>query len=58
MLKETHIAGVNRFLNDLNPQTTAQDLVDDRFVKQAIERGSFQSVFKLQGWTLEETFIV
>ena len=58
MLKETHIAGVNRFLNDLNPQTTAQDLVDDRFVKQAIERGSFQSVFKLQDWTREETFIV
>ena len=58
MLQQTHIAGVNRFLYDLNPQHTAQDLVDDRFVKTAIERGQFQTIFNLHGWSRQETIIV
>ena len=58
MLKETHIAGVNRFLDQLSPAFAAQDLVDDRFVKQAVEQGGYQQLFGLNGWTREETIVV
>ena len=58
MLKETHIAGVNRFLDELSPQHVAQDLVDARFVKQAVEAGQFQQLFGLNGWTREEMIAV
>ena len=58
MLKQTHIAGVNRFLDALDPAQVAQDLVDDRFVKQAVIQGSHQAVFKLNGWTRTETIVV
>ena len=58
MLKETHIAGVNRFLDELSPQHVAQDLVDARFVKQAVEAGQFQQLFGLSGWTREEMIAV
>ena len=54
MLKETRIAGVNRFLDDLNPQEVARDLVDDRFVKQAVEKGGYRDLFAIKGWTREE----
>lgn len=36
-LKDTLILGEKGFLNDLDPATTARDLVDDRFVRNAIE---------------------
>lgn len=36
-LKGTLILGEKGFLNDLDPVTTARDLVDDRFVRTAIE---------------------
>lgn len=36
-LKDTLILGEKGFLNDLDPVTTARDLVDDRFVRTAIE---------------------
>ncbi len=58
MLKQTHIAGVNRFLDALDPAQVAQDLVDDRFVKQAVIQGGHQAVFKLNGWTRTETIVV
>ena len=58
MLKETHIAGVNRFLDELSPQHVVQDLVDARFVKQAVEAGQFQQLFGLSGWTREEMIAV
>ncbi len=58
MLKETHIAGVNRFLDQLSPAFAARDLVDDRFVKQAVEQGGYQQLFGLNGWTREETIVV
>lgn len=36
-LKDTLILGDNSFLGDLDPAATARDLVDDRFVRNAIE---------------------
>jgi len=36
-LKDTLILGEKGFLNDLDPAATARDLVDDRFVRSAIE---------------------
>ncbi|HEY7802939.1 MAG TPA: ABC transporter substrate-binding protein [Orrella sp.] len=36
-LKATTVQGNSAFLDDLDPSFAAQDLVDDRFVKQAIE---------------------
>lgn len=36
-LKDTLILGEKGFLNDLDPAATAHDLVDDRFVRSAIE---------------------
>ncbi|NNT95364.1 ABC transporter substrate-binding protein [Stutzerimonas nitrititolerans] len=36
-LKDTLILGEKGFLDDLDPATTARDLVDDRFVRTAIE---------------------
>lgn len=59
MLKETHIAGVNSFLADLNPQFVAQDLVDDRFVKAALHRQDAFSAFNLPlSLSRQETIIV
>ena len=58
LLKETHIAGVNRFLDELSPAHAAQDLVDDRFVKKAVEQGGYRQLFGLNGWTREETISV
>lgn len=37
LLKQTHIAGENLFLRDLDPARVAGELVDERFVRKAIE---------------------
>lgn len=58
MLKQTHIAGVNRFLDTLDPAFAARDLVDDRFVRSAIERGGHRERFGLSGWTRQEVIAV
>jgi NitT/TauT family transport system substrate-binding protein len=37
-MNETLVEGDRTFLNDLDPDFVAQDLVDDRFVKEAIRK--------------------
>lgn len=46
-LKNTLVSGKNEFLHDLDPAFVAQDLVDDRFVKKAIQDQGGMSVFGL-----------
>ncbi|PKM30732.1 MAG: ABC transporter substrate-binding protein [Gammaproteobacteria bacterium HGW-Gammaproteobacteria-11] len=50
-LKNTLVEGNSAFLADLDPAATARDLVDDRFVRQAIE-----SVGGLQAFGLPDSF--
>ena len=47
LLQQTHIAGEHRWLAKLDPQQVAQDLVDERFVRQAIENTQSQQLFGL-----------
>ena len=59
MLKQTHIAGVNTFLNDLDGKKVAQELVDTRFVKAALERQNAFEKFALPiSLQRQETIIV
>lgn len=59
MLKQTHIAGVNTFLNDLDGKQVAQDLVDTRFVKAALQRQNAFEKFALPAsLQRQETIIV
>ncbi len=54
-LKTTLVSGRNTFLNDLDPAFVAQDLVDDRFVKQAILANGGPAAFGLpESFTREE----
>lgn len=54
-LKETAIEGDNRFLADLDPAAAARDLVDDRFVRKAVEAaGGLKSFGLADGWTRQE----
>lgn len=45
LLRDTEVKGSKSFLADLDPEFVAKDLVDDRFVKNAIERLGGMSVF-------------
>ena len=47
LLKQTHIAGENLFLRDLDPARVAGELVDERFVRKAIESTQSQARFAL-----------
>ena len=47
MLQQTHIAGEHNWLAKLDPQQVVQDLVDERFVRQAIENTQSQQLFGL-----------
>lgn len=47
LLKLTHVEGDVKFLNGLNPSAVAKDLVDDRFVRKAIEKVGGAKVFDL-----------
>ena len=47
MLQQTHIAGEHNWLAKLDPQQVAQELVDERFVRQAIESTQSQQLFGL-----------
>ncbi len=47
LLQQTHIAGEHRWLAKLDPQQVAQDLVDERFVRRAIENTQSQQLFGL-----------
>jgi len=47
LLKLTHVEGDVKFLDSLNPGFVAKDLVDDRFVRKAIEKAGGAKVFDL-----------
>lgn len=54
-LKETAIEGDNRFLAELDPATAARELVDDRFVRKAVEAaGGLKSFGLAESWTRQE----
>lgn len=54
-LKETLVLGRNEFLGELEPSFVAKDLVDDRFVRKAIEQIGGPSKFGLTSFEHEET---
>lgn len=54
-LKETLVLGRNEFLAELDPSFVAKDLVDDRFVRKAIEQMGGPSTFGLSSFEREET---
>ncbi|MDO4696378.1 MAG: ABC transporter substrate-binding protein [Neisseria sp.] len=56
LLKETHLAGVNTFLQELNPAEAAQELFDSRFVEQALQQNGLMQTFGLNALTRQETF--
>jgi NitT/TauT family transport system substrate-binding protein len=47
LLKQTHVEGNVKFLDALSPEFVAKDLVDDRFVRKAIEKVGGAGVFGL-----------
>jgi NitT/TauT family transport system substrate-binding protein len=54
-LKGTVVEGDNEFLKTLDPAETARDLVDDRFVRAAVEAaGGLASFGVTGGWTRSE----
>lgn len=55
MLKDTQVAGERGFLDALDPGFVAGDLVDDRFVRKAIEAVGGTAAFGLpENWTRQE----
>lgn len=55
LLKQTVVEGKSAFLDDLNPEFAARDLVDDRFVRKAIARVGGMDVFdQPEGFTRDE----
>ncbi|PKM37302.1 MAG: ABC transporter substrate-binding protein [Gammaproteobacteria bacterium HGW-Gammaproteobacteria-10] len=49
LLKQTYVEGDSAFLNDLDPAFVAGDLVDDRWVRNAIEKAGGLSSFGIEG---------
>lgn len=47
LLKQTYLEGDVKFLQSLNPVTVTQELVDDRFVRRAIDKVGGTEVFDL-----------
>ncbi|MDN5841941.1 MAG: ABC transporter substrate-binding protein [Alcaligenaceae bacterium] len=59
MLKQTYVLGQNDFLKELDPAFAARDLVDDRYVRNAIQAAGGMSAFGLpESFTRTETFSV
>ncbi|HDL5541521.1 TPA: ABC transporter substrate-binding protein [Mannheimia haemolytica] len=59
MLKQTHIAGNNAFLQQLDPVEAAKAINEPTFVRKAIEQGGWVETFNLQaGWTRTEQISV
>jgi len=54
-LKETLVLGRNEFLAELDPAFVAKDLVDDRFVRKAIEEAGGPGVFGIESFTRTES---
>lgn len=58
MLQQTYIAGQHDFLGKLDPKTVAKELVDDRFVRQAILATQSQAKFHVpDSFIRQETVI-
>lgn len=58
-LKDTQVEGDNGFLADLDPAFVARDLVDDRFVRRAIESvGGLRAFGVTGGWERTERIAV
>ena len=47
LLRHTRVAGDNAFLQSLDPARVAMELVDERFVRQAIEATGSRAAFHL-----------
>lgn len=58
LLNDTFVLGQNDFLKDLDPTLAAQDLVDDSFVRKAIEDIGGMQVFGQAGYQRKEIFKV
>ncbi len=59
MLQQTYIAGQYDFLAKLDPQTVAKELVDDRFVRQAILATQSQAKFNIpDSFSRQETLVI
>ncbi len=56
LLQQTHLAGVNTFLQALNPAEAAKELFDTRFVEAALRPSEMMQAFGLQGLGREEVF--
>lgn len=55
MLKDTQVAGERGFLDALDPDLAAGDLIDNRFVKTALGAAGGRAAFGLpEGWTRSE----
>lgn len=57
MLKETHIAGNNKFLTQLDPSQVARDLNAPQFVKRALEQGDLLAKFGLDNSFVRQELI-
>ncbi len=59
LLKETQVEGETSFLNALKPEEVATDLVDDSFVKAALQQVGGPQVFGLKpDFSRQETLVV
>jgi NitT/TauT family transport system substrate-binding protein len=58
LLKTTYVLGENSFLKELDPAFVARDLVDERYVRKAIEAQGGPAAFGIDGYTRTETFSV
>lgn len=58
LLRQTHVLGDNAFLQKLDPQHVATELVEPRFVRRAIEATGSREAFRLpDGYTREEIVV-
>lgn len=56
LLKETHLAGVNTFLQDVQPEAAARELFDTRFVEHALQQNGLMQQFGLNTLQRSEVF--
>lgn len=56
LLKETHLAGVNTFLQDVQPEIASKELFDTRFVEQALQQHDLMKQFGLSSLQRVEQF--
>ncbi|PJG84578.1 ABC transporter substrate-binding protein [Conservatibacter flavescens] len=59
LLQQTHLAGNNQFLTELNPATVATDLTASQFVKNALAENNWKGLFNIaDNWQRQEIFTV